>query len=176
MEYAPAKRHRRWVRAIIVTVVTSALLMLGLAYIVNSGKRGPHPISAAQNLRSIGWALHIYANDNGGVCPGDVRSLADLVDKREFVHPNSGHRPPFCDFYYVADLPIYDGAIVPHDWILAFGDPAYNSGRGAHILFADAHVEFFKEPRFSQLLSDFKREYEETCGVPPTIVPPDLPP
>ncbi len=86
----------------------------------------------------------------------------------QFVSPLSRHKEPACDYYYVTGLRDDD----PGDWILAFTDLGYTKSEGANVLYLDNHVEYVREPKFSQELKRFKAAYETARGTPPVIIPP----
>jgi prepilin-type processing-associated H-X9-DG protein len=124
----------------------------------------------ASNLRAVWQPAQAYASDNGGVLPACLETLtgSGSCPPSDLVSPLSGHDAPACDYYYVGGLAEND----PASWILACGDPAYRKGDGANILYLDGHVQYVKEPKFSQELQHFKAAYEKARGTPPTIIPP----
>ncbi len=124
----------------------------------------------ASHLRTIGQAAMVYANDNDGDFPPALQMLIDngSCEARHLLSPLSRHVEPACDYSYVTGLTKRD----PANWIIAFADPAYRDGDGANVLYLDGHVEYVKEPKFSQELQRFKAAYEKTRGTPPVIIPP----
>jgi prepilin-type processing-associated H-X9-DG protein len=124
----------------------------------------------ASNLRGIGQGLKAYAADNGDAFPPSLETLIHegLCARLQFVSPLSKHKEPACDYYYVTGLTNND----PDDWILAYADQAYINGQGANLLYLDGHVDFVREPGFTQELDRFKTAYERARGIPPVIIPP----
>jgi len=121
-------------------------------------------------LHAIGQAARVYARDNADLLPPELETLIDndSCPALLLVSPLSRHQEPSCDYYYVTGLTRRD----PADWIIAFGDPVYTQGKGASILYLDGHVQYAKEPQFSQELKRFKAAYETASGAPPVIIPP----
>ena len=128
------------------------------------------------NLRGVGQSLAIYAHDNDGAFPPDLEALvvAGMCTPKQFINPSSGNVEPACDYYYVvwSCAEAGQGEGVQVDWITAYSDPAFHAGEGANILYYDGHVEFVKEPQFSEQVERFKQAYEAECGQPPEIIPP----
>jgi prepilin-type processing-associated H-X9-DG protein len=124
----------------------------------------------ASNLRGIGQAVLVYANDNQDMFPLSLQVLIDdrLIVPKQLVNPSSGHAPPTCDYYYVTGLTSEDRP----DWIIAYSDPQYHAGEGANILYLDGHVSFEKEPTFTQQIDGFKAAYQKSRGKPPVVISP----
>ncbi len=143
-----------------------AILLPSLARAREIAKRSV----CGSNLRGVGQGIRVYANDYDSSFPAGFQMLIDegLSISGHFVCPCSGSTLPACDYYYVANLTEDD----PGTWILAFEDPSNHGGEGAHVLYLDAHVNFEIAPQFTQILDQFKVDYEETRGEPPTIIPP----
>ena len=78
-----------------------------------------------------------------------------------------------CDYYFVCYFSVSGSANdVPSDWIFAFSDPAHHNEEGANILFVDGFVEFVREPKFTETIEAFGREYEAKFGEAPEILEP----
>jgi competence protein ComGC len=127
----------------------------------------------AANMRGIGQAVMIYANDNRGAFPADFQALISdgTCTPKQFICPSSGHVVPACDYFYVAGLTDKD----PANWIVAFEDPADHHGEGANVLRLDGTVAFLKEAPnklFTQEVDRFKAAYEKARGRPPRIITP----
>jgi prepilin-type processing-associated H-X9-DG protein len=129
----------------------------------------------ASNLRGVGQACMIYANDNSGRFPPDFQALLDagLITPGQLQNPSDPDVADAWDHYFVRyDAETDWDAEFSSDWVIAYSDPAYHNDEGANILFVDGHVEFIKEPRFTETIDDFKREFEARFGTPPTIIEP----
>ncbi len=90
--------------------------------------------TSRSNLKQIGLALAIYANDYDGLYP---QSLDDLypnyvTDRRLFVSPSTGRRYRYISSRRVNESP---------QSVIAFED-VDGDARGTNLLFADGHVEF----------------------------------
>jgi hypothetical protein len=129
---------------------------------------------AASNLRGLGQALMIYANDYDDVFPPNLQMLVPegTVTPLQFINPNSGNAPPACDYYYVTGLRYDD----PPTWFVAWEDPNQNAGEGANVLYRDGNVQFIKTQvkggRFEAQFQAFLDAYEQQRGAPPVILPP----
>jgi prepilin-type processing-associated H-X9-DG protein len=112
-------------------------------------------VKSASDMRQIGQAIMLYANDNKGAYPPDLGTLVktEQITPQTFVDPTSGTAPP------PANL-TGDDAV---NWVNANSDYEYtgagktssadantvilyeksdNGGDGKNVLFADGHVEF----------------------------------
>jgi prepilin-type processing-associated H-X9-DG protein len=129
----------------------------------------------ASNLRGVGQACYVYADDNRDRLPPNLQYLLDggQITPGQLQDPADPDATNTCDYWFVSygavSPPLED---LPSDWVVAYSDPAYHDGEGAHILFIDGHVEFIREPEFSKRIEQFKREFEEKCGAPPVIIEP----
>lgn len=129
----------------------------------------------AANLRGIAQGISIYASENAGAYPPDLDALVSplRVTPKQLLDWSSGHAEGSIDFWYVADTPpakATTGELAV--WIVAYSDAKYHYGDGAPILYADKHVEFVKEPRFSQEIARFKEAFRKANSVPAKIIPP----
>jgi hypothetical protein len=154
--------------SILLLPVVIAIVLPGMA---RSNELTNRAISQS-NLRGIGMAIKLYANDNASAFPPDFQALiadGSCVPK-QLTNPNSG-RSSGCDYYYVTGLTSGD----PKDWIIAFEDPNQNRGEGASVLYVNGTVQFIVEKpggQFTREISRFKAEYEKKRGEPPVIIPP----
>jgi len=168
----PSSRGRRFLVFCVFGMFVGLLLLVGDLYRPRVVRRDISPRAhCASNLRAIGQGLKVYAPDYAGAYPPTLRTLIDdgLVTAWQLISPVSGHATPACDYYYVTGLTLNDPAM----WIVAYGDPAYLKGAGANVLYLDGHVDFVREPQFSQDLARFKADYEKARGTPPVIIPPN---
>ncbi|MBN2447132.1 MAG: hypothetical protein JXO22_10415 [Phycisphaerae bacterium] len=140
-------------------------------YGLHIDKEPRRPAIERANLRAIGLTLLMYADKHEGHFPDDLLTLLDqgLLSTQSVHSPFEDSRGNTIDYTYVAGL---DRENDPAGWPLAFADPALSGDGVATIVFLDAHVERLREPKFSEMLTEFKAEYEATRGVPPVIVGP----
>ena len=170
----PVRYAGRWqsVSGIQLGVISLILFVAVLVLVPESGspEMMKRAVSAA-NLRDIGQGVHIYAKDHQDAFPRDldVLLLQEILAPTQLINPASGHRPPACDYYYVAGLNAND----PPDWIVASGVPAYHDGEGANVLYVDGHVEFIREPDFTKRLDEFRAAFEQDRGAPAVVIAPE---
>jgi len=129
----------------------------------------------ASNLRGVGQACWIYANDHGDQLPLDFKVLIDagLITQGQLQNPSDPDATNTCDYYFVR-YPEVAGSpdVLPGDWIFAFSDPAHHNDEGANILFVDGHVAFVKEPEFTETVEGFRRDFEAEFEREPEILDP----
>ncbi|MCK6484060.1 MAG: hypothetical protein L6R00_08005 [Phycisphaerae bacterium] len=115
----------------------------------------------ASNLRGIGQALYVYAQD-GGVFP---ESEADWVDRllaansvtpKALLCPAAGDTAG-CSYRYVPGA----GPNSPPYQIVAYEKPSNHGGEGGHVLYADGRVEFLSA---DDLLAVVRREHGEAVA------------
>jgi prepilin-type processing-associated H-X9-DG protein len=127
------------------------------------------------NLRAIGQAIGAYASAYEGVYPPTLDTLVDVgfcsPDQLLNVPDRQSPHVAECDYYYVSYATSPDEES-DRNWILAYADPAHHAGEGANIMYIDGHVEFVREPHFTQQIESFSASYQSKHGRPPTIIPP----
>lgn len=115
------------------------------------------------NMRSIGQACYIYANENKDKFPPSLDALieANMLTPGQLISPLQNDDEPA--YIYL------DGQTVnvprPDTTVLAYEKPA--SDEGTAVLFADGHVDFIRSPRWQELI----RENYKRLG---RDVPPEL--
>jgi hypothetical protein len=108
----------------------------------------------AANMRGIGQALYIYAQDDPQTFPElGADWQARLIDagyttQRQFWCP-SDLRTAGSSYYYV---PGYGTSSDPEQIIL-YEDPAIHGGEGGHIMFQDSRVAFVPSPEYEQMIN-----------------------
>jgi len=126
-------------------------------------------ITCKNDLKCIGTAIHMYADEHDGDFPPDLLSLMPtyLSDHRIFrCHYIQGKRQREI-FGFLRDKDKIEVHYIylsgpnlssPDDFILAFCMESYD-GRGRNVLFKDAHAQFLEEDEFhSNLLKIFNSE------------------
>ncbi len=111
-------------------------------------------VVSATNLRSIGVAAMIYANDHKGSFPPDLQTLIDdqSISPKQLISPldDSGAE---CSYVYIGGQDP-DKIREPYRAILAYENPENYDGEGTNVLFLDTHVEFMKMPAFEKALAE----------------------
>ncbi|NLX07152.1 MAG: DUF1559 domain-containing protein [Phycisphaerae bacterium] len=104
------------------------------------------------NLRQIGIAMMMYANDFEDQLPPDLEALVAnrYVTKEVFSSPLKPEAFDGPSYVYTGPRKLSEVPDVTHE-ILAHENPAYLS-EGTNVLFADSHVEWMKPDEFRQRL------------------------
>jgi prepilin-type processing-associated H-X9-DG protein len=109
------------------------------------------------NLKNIGMALLMYANDNKDKYPPDLETLVTktyIRDKRMMICPATNSRDSY----------IYRGASITTSDIpslIMVYEKSGNHEGGRNVLFLDAHAEWVQEERFKELIkkdNDYRRK------------------
>jgi len=136
----------------LVTLIRSAVASAGAA------RRQSQQIISQSNMRTLGMALHTYAEKHHGAFPESLsdllRAVPDIASLDRLVSPYDGHGPKSIDDVerqsYVIYRPGLSTKSDSREIVLAERDPGDRGG--ANFLFVDAHVQFIAEPRASELL------------------------
>lgn len=117
------------------------------------------------NLKQIGLALHMYAEDHKNEFPEDIRQLypSYILTREVLKCPGDKTTPEIqkvepdtpISYTYVKGLsrknPNPSKTIVLYD-----SSPDYHDGEGRNVLFLDGHVEWIPEKQFQKLLGEQK--------------------
>ena len=133
---------------------------------LNRARETANRVKCASNLRQLGQAAMLYANENNGQFPPDMQTLVQYsindagVEARTFVCPSgehfdagahAAHMQPdgavawtveHTDYVYVAGLDHRAG----FEKVLIYERPGPHDKDGINALFADGHVEFLVMP------------------------------
>lgn len=149
-----------WLMAGAFIVVGFVLAVMG----IQSARERMNREYCGKELRAIGLCIMMYTNENrGGELPSDLGTLAldDGITPEVFVCPDSGTTVPsvvpadqlvawvnaHSDFIYVGagmsnrSVPTINSP-KPEQLVWAYEKEENHHGRGMHVLFADAHVEW----------------------------------
>ncbi|MHC4914511.1 MAG: hypothetical protein ACYTGB_03385 [Planctomycetota bacterium] len=161
-----ARRWSRGLRWVILAVGLSGLSVLVLAAFVQSRRETCARSPCKSNLRQIGLACLMYAEDNGGSFPPDFASLVpEYIDGARvlscYQNPsmwkdfNRGKATAGSSSYaYFPGL----GTWAPGSAMVAYDRKPHN-GDGRNIVFADAHVEWRREKNFRAELARQRRAF-----------------
>ena len=152
----PRRRLAPLVAKLAIAVAVFALLIAILLPSLNRRRDEPAVLTCASNLKQIGQAMLLYANENRDQMPPDFVALLETEDlvPEVFVCWGSGDekttatqptaiRADFaagghCSYVYVAGLGRYSQ--IGADDVVAFEPPGHHDGSSA-ILFGDGHAE-----------------------------------
>jgi prepilin-type processing-associated H-X9-DG protein len=164
LEYAPPLtrgrgKRRRYVIAIVVSMMASAVLAAFLLPSISRPRDAAYRVKCASNMRQIGQAIAMYANNCGGRFPDDLGAL--YVDQdlsaSVFLCPNSNDtpappapttqataaallQPGHCSYIYLGKG-LTDQTVTP-DMVLLYEPLADHGGSGMNVMFGDFHVEW----------------------------------
>lgn len=109
---------------------------------LSSTKKKSQSVTAMNNLKQIGMAAQMVAEENNGKLPASLDALTNQFGSDQLLTDSeSGQR-----FIYVAGGETLDG--LPSNAVLAYS-PTDKTGRA--VLFADGRVEIIKRDRFAEL-------------------------
>jgi prepilin-type processing-associated H-X9-DG protein len=129
-------------------------------------------VKCASNLRQIGLAIEMYANDQVGQLPPDLATVLATEDltSEVFICPSSDderatgrttevmlqdfRQPGHCSYVYGSPLPATWSALTK-DHILAYELQPHGKD-GMNVLFGDAHVEFIVKPQADYIVGELK--------------------
>ena len=108
------------------------------------------------NLKGIGMALLIHANDHKDAFPPDLETLTRTAEMpaKCLVCPATGSKESY--FYRGASITTSD---IPG--LITVYEKASNHGDGRNVLFLDGHVEWVSEERFQELIkkdNEYRRQ------------------
>ncbi|MFA5393555.1 MAG: hypothetical protein WC081_05975 [Candidatus Ratteibacteria bacterium] len=120
------------------------------------------------NLKQLGLAMLMYANDNGGKFPdnlvllqskGYIGSLELLVCPGYKTALSTKPRGTVArtSYIYVKGLSQVDG---PQSLVMYDASAGNHGGQGRNVLFLDGHLEYVPEGRFQALLKKFMDEHK----------------
>ena len=177
---APPAWRWRWTTGgllIILIMFTCGMAAIGVAHQTAWLVHSPEPllkthgefrnkILCRHNVRQIGQAALLYANDHGGKFPDDIAALLGPdITASVFVCPSTNDedatgattqdvaadvsKPHHCSYIYLGKgltQPVDSGRVIALE-------PLENHRRGINVVFADAHVEWLDKPEAEALLA-----------------------
>ncbi len=111
---------------------------------LNQARGRARQAECANNLKQIGLACHMYADEHNGQFPDKLEVLAgDYLKDKDVLHcPSAPGRPDSLSYGYIRGLTSKDS-----DKVLAF-DAEGNHRTGRNVLFGDGHVQWMPEAQF----------------------------
>ena len=151
--------RNKWIVGGIASVAGALLLGSALLPTLCRAREPANRVKCASNLKQIGQAMLLYANENRGAYPDSIVTLLrtqDLVtdvltcpsgnaEKAASVDAlAAGLTERNCSYLYYGDGVTRDA---PADAVVMIERPDDHDGDGANALFADGHVEFLATSR-----------------------------
>lgn len=131
----------------------AAIIFFGAALLMpalSSSKKKAQSMAAVNNLKQIGMAAQMVAEDNHGRLPASLDALTnEFVSDKELTDPETGKR-----FIYPAAGGNLNG--LSSNAVLAYS-PAEKKGRA--VLFADGRVEVVNGDRLSELTNQSAQQF-----------------
>jgi prepilin-type processing-associated H-X9-DG protein len=169
------RRAKRWIAAgAIFTIITPAVYIAIFAWFVTLAAAQGSKIKCASNLRQIGMAIRMYADQNADLLASDFATIAATQDITADVficphaHSDNSVRPtpptqaqmaatiaqgsPTCSFF-MHPWPGRTLGSLPPNAILAYEKPT-NHDDGMNFLFADGHVDWHPAPLSNTILAE----------------------
>jgi prepilin-type processing-associated H-X9-DG protein len=131
---------------VLVVVFGMGLIFSPLSFQAKDGPRSP----CKRNLKQIGVALLIYAEDNKGSFPLYLEQLLPyyLSDASVLQCPHESSAAGPSDYIYLPGLNVNNRP----GKVLAYDKLVNHNGDGRNILFIDGHVEWLNENVFQELM------------------------
>lgn len=161
----PNRPNRKFIVTLLKIVGILFLIILAIAiYFIISIHENVHRTTCAMNLRQIGQAISVYAEEHQTLPDSFItlHAATDLPDEI-FICPSSNDQP--ANIQRQSDLVghcsyIYLGAGQSPQWlkdpnrILACEYPENHKNAGANVLFADGHVDWLDNTQMKTLLAE----------------------
>jgi type II secretory pathway pseudopilin PulG len=136
--------RRGWNGVITLLVVMAILMVLAVMLLpaLSAAKRRAQSINSISNLRQIGIATRMFADDNGSRLPMSFGEMSNILDNDQITYdPETGQRYTYLGAGMSLDR-------LKPDSVLAYS-PIVNDH--CEVLFADGHVEQMTGEGFAQL-------------------------
>lgn len=141
------------------TGVNEALMISILLPSLSRARELSKRLVSQANLKGIGTACYLYAEDHGNKLPDSLDQLVEggYIVEKQLNAPSAG--PGVRSYTYVADIPV--DMPNPQAVILAYEEYPGMTDEGANVLFLDGHVEFVKEDRLAQVFANHRAQSRE---------------
>jgi prepilin-type processing-associated H-X9-DG protein len=139
-------------------VCLSSILLPSL----NRAREQAQRVKCASNLRQIGQAAQLFANDHNGNFPDTAAPGPDSKTQASNLR-SGGH----LSYVYVGKgLSAVTGPGATGKAVVAYEPLTNHANAGTNVLFADGHVEFFPAAQAKQIIADLQAGTN-----PPTLQP-----
>ncbi|HEY2589314.1 MAG TPA: hypothetical protein VGI81_26450 [Tepidisphaeraceae bacterium] len=176
LEYArplpptPGARAGRIVAITLVCLVGCFVLAIAVLRPIARPRVMSHRVMCASNMRQIGQAIAMYANDHGGQFPNDLETVFvnEDIASTVFVCPSSSDTPPppgpttqatadglrqpgHCSYVYLGKG--LTTQTVADDMVLLYEPLSDHEGQGMNVMFGDFHVEWVPAATAQKILT-----------------------
>jgi prepilin-type processing-associated H-X9-DG protein len=159
LKWLTPRKHGKRLLLEVDSITADSIINEFLAPSLTKARTRARRIACANNLRNIGRALLMYANDNKDNYPPDLETLVTktyIRDNKMLICPATKLR----DFYIYRGVSITTSDI---PMMIMVYEKLNNHGGGRNVLFLDCHVEWVSEERFQELIkkdNDYRRKRE----------------
>ena len=173
----PANRppRRRWIKAIGFALLLLIPLVGFLESTCHQAVDTANRNGCANNLKTIGNALLLYANENSGSFPDTLEQLAATSDLPPACYVCPGSNDTIADIGATAQTTaanivagghasyVYLGKGFKNDLtanaILAYEFPGHHRKAGMNVLFGDFHVEWVNQLQSNHILKELQMQH-----------------
>lgn len=144
-------RNWTWLGPIVFGFLAFAVAVVILLPTQDPERRSPSP--CLMNLRGLGQAIYIYAQDAPDMAfPDDFQKVFDakLALPKQLICPNAA-RGHAC-YYYIPGC----SAESDPTTVVMFEDPRNHAGEGGHVLDQSGFVSWVKFPEYQAILEKYK--------------------
>jgi hypothetical protein len=171
------KWPRFWPRNTVARWTIGVFLVLLLAFMLLPSLNRPRinysHMKCNSNLRQIGLAIQMYANDNRGRLPPDLATVmvAEDLTSEVFTCPSTNDeratgpttqavlqefaKPGHCSYTLASPLPQILNALTPAH-VLAYEATGNHLGQGTNILFGDGRCEWMPDAKAAYFITELK--------------------
>jgi prepilin-type processing-associated H-X9-DG protein len=141
----------------VLNVMWLALLISILLPSLSRARELSKRLVCAANMKGIGAALEIYAEDYPGQGLPTLQRLVDLqyVTPKQIICPSSDDQPGDCSYILVPDASI--GAPTGSRAVVLYESLSNHGNEGGNFLFTDGHVTFERKQTYEELVGPIQR-------------------
>jgi prepilin-type processing-associated H-X9-DG protein len=186
---APTARGGNKTVWIVLASVLGGLVLIGLLCgsilwpALGKAREQAQRVACATNLRQVGMACMMYANENKGQLPDTIDLILTTQDVTSsvFVCPSAGHTPAPGATAQAQAANLTPGKHLSYAYVgkglntvsttnasmtvVAYESPSNHGGDGGNFLFLDGHVEYLKAALAQQIINDLENDVN-----PPTAL------